>query len=202
MLKVELHKFTEEKPNKRVEAAAKKNKSKKIATEAKRSENQTFPGNWIVCTFSPFFRNILTLKNLKQSIRSKMLFLLFNYGFLLGWFFFFIFFFEAFVPANFNYAKQPTTYTKKRRTSLPKIKKRLKKTRTFFRQPNLCAGATAIYRLKYHFYSNYESFSSIFSPAFYVNQCLSIWRKKKWFENVYWIVVLFGMVERKKNNHN
>lgn len=121
------------KTNKRVEATTEeKNRSEKIATAAKRSENQTFSGNWIVCTLPPFFRNILTLKSLKQSIRSKMLFLLFNYGFLLGWFFpsSSSSFSQALVPANFNYAKQPTTY-KEKENEFPK-KQRLKKTRRFF----------------------------------------------------------------------
>lgn len=102
----------------------------KIATAAKRSENQTFSGNWIVCTLPPFFRNILTLKSLKQSIRSKMLFLLFNYGFLLGWFSSSSSFSQALVPANFNYAKQPTTY-KEKENEFPK-KTTFKKTRRFF----------------------------------------------------------------------
>lgn len=35
--------------------ALKQQFEKKNANEAKRSENQTFPGNWIVCVFPPFF---------------------------------------------------------------------------------------------------------------------------------------------------
>lgn len=48
-----------------------KNRSEKIATEAKRSENQTFPGNWIVCVLLlSFFRNILMLEK-SQAIDSQ-----------------------------------------------------------------------------------------------------------------------------------
>lgn len=58
----------------------------------KRSENQTFPGNWIVLVFFCSLFLCFTFFNVKifQAIDSqvKCFFSLFNYGFLLGWFFF------------------------------------------------------------------------------------------------------------------
>lgn len=157
-VKFQLHKFTEKKSRARW-SYTKTNRTRTTKRHRSEAKIKLFPeiGLCVVFLIFFFFRNIFMLRYLGQSIRSKMLFLLFNYGFLLGWFFF-----SSRLCQQISIICQAANDIPRKRARISTTKKKtFKKNSKFFRLPKLCAGATEIYRLEYHFYSNYESFSSI-----------------------------------------